>query len=1044
MPAFNLNAAVKSTANSAVNTAVSTVSAKVGASVGGKIPGGLGGSLSTNKLGAALLGGVVGGLLDGGKGAAIGGLLGASGVLGVLQNKLQGLIGDAEELTGLLDNPLKIIERGAADLAGLTGEDTALQLSQYRDQLDNSAYDEFVDNAWPDPYKGNDSSASRVPNPLRNHNGVNYKISLGILSAEEYNDPGVIRTAGGFKSYIIQSGGGNLEKRYQVADEVAGNVAGNHHNDGTTTHAEYYIDDLNIEGVIAPNPNTRVTLGTALTFNVTEPYSMGNFIQAVIGSAAESGESNYLQAPFCLRIDFVGWNLDGYSDANFVTEPIFIPIKLVNMEFNVSGQGSRYAVTAVPMAETGLDDNINKIKTSITAYGKQLHEILETNDASITAGINGQIQNLEEAGALAPYDRYIIAFPKDEAAIRNALKSKTIDEESFTTTAEKQAAEKGQHKNPDLNESNATPESLDNIVIKQSTNIFNIIKSFAENTDLMNEIGLSPVTINTNAPGNTPAVDAQAVTDDETGLVDTAAQAAQPSGAVREHQFKANEQITTIIEKLVLQTEYAMVKSTEETKNGMSKWFRIDTQVYLEESKLTEATMGRKPKVYVFSVVPYEVDEAVTAASSAKASNAAGLRAAAAKEYNYIYTGKNEDVLAFDINFNNAFQQTAFSDLGMNSGSRQDTNVGTTATVQQDMDAGATIADPKNTGSNNDPGGGTQLETKTALSPGSHSLDIRTRIAENFHDRITNLTADMITAEMSIMGDPFFIPQQTGNYTSMSKDKPSVGSDGTMIYTRGQVFCVVNFKTPFDYQVKGATMEMPQTVQNFSGLYNIWAVVNNFSKGQFTQTLKMVRRVGQDDPATEGSKSNVEVSNESSIKKGTVVSDGTVGAQNQGIDCIPAPANDDITKLLPAIPSDEADKLSAGFKDLEAAAMGAVTNAIPSEIAGVDFGLVKALDLSKIIPKAIGDVAFGAIAGKIGGAGGLAIASLASDAIGGIGVAASGGYTPTGLQASLATDQLNTNAVTASLAVNSIASTSIASVSGAATDKAKSLLKGVG
>ena len=184
MPAFNLNAAVKSTANSAVNsavnTAVSTVSAKVGASVGGKIPGGLGGSLSTNKLGAALLGGVVGGLLDGGKGAAIGGLLGASGVLGALQNKLQGLIGDAEELTGLLDNPLKIIERGAADLAGLTGEDKALQLSQYRDQLDNSAYDEFVDNAWPDPYKSNDSSASRVPNPLRNHNGVNYKISLGI------------------------------------------------------------------------------------------------------------------------------------------------------------------------------------------------------------------------------------------------------------------------------------------------------------------------------------------------------------------------------------------------------------------------------------------------------------------------------------------------------------------------------------------------------------------------------------------------------------------------------------------------------------------------------------------------------------------------------------------------------------------------------------------------------------------------------------------------------------------------------------------------
>lgn len=1035
MPAFDLNAAVKSTANSAVNTAVSTVSAKVGASVGGKIPGSLGGSLSTNKIGAALLGGAVGGLLDGAKGAAIGGLLGGSGILGQLQNKLQGLIGNAEELTGLLDNPLKIVERGAAELTGLTDERYALQQSNYREMLDNSAYD-----TWQG--KGNDSSASRVPNPLRNHNGVNYKISLGILSAEEYNDPEVIRTAGGFKSYIIQSGGGNLEKRYQVADEVAGEGG----------HAEYYIDDLNVEGVIAPNPNTRVTLGTNLTFNVTEPYSMGNFIQAIIGAAADAGEANYIQAPFCLRIDFVGWNLDGFSDANFVTEPIFIPIQLINMEFSISGQGSQYAVTAVPMAETGLNDNINKIKTSITAHGSLLHEILETNDASITAGINGQIQNLEEAGALAPYDRYVIVFPKDEGAIRGALKSKTVNEEAFTTTAKKQAAERGQHENPDLNESNATQDGLDNIVIKQSTGIFNIIKSFAENSNLMNEIGLSPVTVNTNAPGNTPAVDAQAVTNDETGLVDTAAQAAQPSGAVREHQFKSNEQITAIIEKLVLQTDYALAKSTEETKNGMSKWFRIDTQVYLEESKLTEATMGRKPKVYVYSVVPYEVDEAVTAASSAKASNAAGLRAAAAKEYNYIYTGKNEDVLSFDINFNNAFMQTAFSDLGMNSGSRQTADAGTVASAQTDVDAGATIADPKNTGTNDDPGGGTQLDNNTGLPTGSHSLDIRTKIAENFHERITNLTADMITAEMTIMGDPFFIPQQTGNYTSMSKDKPSVGSDGTMIYTRGQVFCVVNFKTPFDYQVKGATMEMPVTVQNFSGLYNIWAVVNSFSKGQFTQVLKMVRRTGQDDAATEGSKATVEVNNDAAISKGTVQSDGTVGGQNQGIDCIPVPLNDDITKLLPAIPADEIDKLTAGFKDLEASVMGAVVAKLPAEIQGVDFGLVKAPDLSKIIPQALGDVAFGAIASKIGGAGGLALGSLASSAIGGIGAAAAGGYGQTSLQAGLAAGQAATDlktqakAVTdkASSAVNSVATTSIASVSGAASDKAKSLLKGVG
>ena len=54
------------------------------------------------------------------------------------------------------------------------------------------------------------------------------------------------------------------------------------------------------------------------------------------------------------------------------------------MEFNVSGSGSKYAVTAVPMSELGLSDEIDKIKTPISATGLLCSEILETNDSSIT------------------------------------------------------------------------------------------------------------------------------------------------------------------------------------------------------------------------------------------------------------------------------------------------------------------------------------------------------------------------------------------------------------------------------------------------------------------------------------------------------------------------------------------------------------------------------------------------------------------------------------------------------------------------------------
>ena len=414
--AFNLGASLKSSLQSSI---VSTVSAKATASISGKIPGG---SLSTNKVGAALLGGAIGGLLDGAKGAAIGGLLGGSGGLGSIQNKLQGLIGDAFELQGLLNEPLKLVERGLADLSGLTGESNSLIQSQIQELSEISAFSSFVDSGFKNSFQGNKSGNSAVPNPLRDHSSFNYVITLGVLDAAEYNNPEIYRS-NGFKNIILQSSGGGLDKRYQVFEETGG---------GASEHAEYYIDDIEFEAIVAPNPNTRVTPGGTMSFTVIEPYSMGNFVQAIIGSAATAGYTSYNQAPFCMMIDFKGWNLDGVSNANFIQRPMYLPVQITNMDFNVTGAGSTYQVTAVPMSETGLADNINKIKTPVKATGLRLHEVLETNDTSVTAGINSHIEALEESGALSKYDRYIIAFPKDRATLVNALKSKKIEESACT------------------------------------------------------------------------------------------------------------------------------------------------------------------------------------------------------------------------------------------------------------------------------------------------------------------------------------------------------------------------------------------------------------------------------------------------------------------------------------------------------------------------------------------------------------------------------------------------------------------------------------
>jgi len=938
--AFNLGASLKSSLTSSVVSSVSN-------SISSNIPS-VNSSLMKSALGgadvkSAALGSFssLGGNLNlGGIGKDLIGGLGGD-LIGGVTAKLGNLIQNADELVGLASNPLKIVERGAADLMTLTGEEYGFALEQYREQKDKSVLsDNLIDNTFTPSYKGDDSSASKIPNPLRNHNGFSYEITLGVLSASEYNNPASYRDAGGFQNYIIKSGGGVLDKRYQVFDETGG---------GSSDHAEYYIDDIELDAVISPNKNTRVTAGTALSFTVIEPYSMGNFIQAIIGSANAAGYSAYNEAPFCLKIDFNGYNLDGTTDANFYDQPCFIPIKFINMEFNITGQGSTYNVKAVPMSESGLSDNINNIGAQIRTSGTFCHEVLETNDNSLTGAINRQIEDLEEVGAIAPFDRYVICFPKTRGTLRDVLKTGTIDESAFITSTEEQEAERigAGVTNPQLKAAyNPTV-----VTVSQPNKTYSVLKSFAENTGLMNAIGLSPLNEDTNATGNAQEMNPTAATNPDTGLVETQNVAAQPTDKSRDFQYSQGEQITSIIEKTILQTTYAAEKATEGATNGMNKWFRIDTQVFIDESPLTEAQLGRKPKIYVYSVIPYEIDEAVTAAGNKRPKNTKGLRELAQKEYNYIYSGKNEDVLNFDINFNNAFLMTANADLGMNSGGNRDPNAGSNNASGNEKDAGASVSLPGDLQTADDAANGMEFSNGTANPTGTRSSDIRKQIAEMFHDRITNMTIDMVTAEMEIMGDPYFIPQQTGNYVAENGKSPSITQDGTMNYLDQSVFCIVNFRTPFDYQVTGATMEFPQIVPGFSGLFQVWAVTNRFSKGQFTQTLKMIRRKGQDDKETTGSSNLINVDNSASLNKSTTQSDGTVGQSGANSpDCMPAPLTDDLRNIMPAVGDDIANDLAAEVKAIEAQLPTLVPDVGPL-IEGVDFGLAKAPDLSKVIPK---------------------------------------------------------------------------------------------
>ena len=711
-------------------------------------------------------------------------------------------------------------------------------------------------------------STGKIPNPLRNHNTYNYIITLGVLNPREYNDPNTYRNRGDFASYVIKSSGGNYANRYKVQDEI-NSVDGN--------DAEYYIDDLEMDAVIAPNQNTGVALGTTLSFKVIEPFSMGNFIQALIGAAKSQGYTNYIDAPFCIRIDFVGWDEYGEWSTKYIGKPIYVPIKITKVELSVTSAGSEYIVVAVPFSETALDDNINETKTTINAVGTTVWEVLNNDDNSVAETMNQRLLNLEDKNVTTKNDRFIIAFPSDLDGFNNTVSREFVDNSEGLSKNVELRQEQGV--TPVLNNATVT---TGNISVVPNSHLYDRLQQYARDTSQMNSIGLSSIIDEISEGGDKAQATPEQAYNTETELFeDTGRPGNNPKPKAREHKFSQGETIITMIEKVVLRSQYAAVESTADSavngpRRGTRNWFKIDTQVFIDPTPAAESQRGAFAKIYLFNVIPYYPDEAKTLSTNQKPKNTEQLKTQAAKEYNYIYTGRNEEILDFDLLFNNAFMLTAFSNYGQNSG-----GVGTADNAVSNgalaATTGSSVVKQSASDTSLEPGARvgemTHRQAQLLSANGSRSSDIRLRIAQQFHNAIINQTLDMITAEMKIMGDPFFIPQQTGNFKGSPIKNSNVLEEGTFNYMMDEVFVVVNFKTPFDYQVEGATMEFPRVVKQFSGLFSVWAVTNSFSGGKFEQNIKLIRRRGQDDPSTPNNAGSVILDDSAKLSDAVVLSD---------------------------------------------------------------------------------------------------------------------------------------------------------------------------
>jgi len=679
-----------------------------------------------------------------------------------------------------------------------------------------------------------------IENQLEQYASFNCVFELGALSVNSINNPAESYRKNGADVTILRSGGGGINKsRVQTIYEALGKEAGN---------LEYFIDDFEMEAIVAPSKKSGIAPATRLSFTVHEPYSMGLFLQALQAAALDAGFLNYLQAPFLLELDFVGWDDNGNAvPIEYANRKI--PFKLSNIEFEVDKGGSSYQIQAYPWNEVALLDEYAVIQDEVSIVGPSVLEAITTGPKSLTVTINNAIQTAANNQNRPVSDIYIVRFPTD----RTGLNATTTTPSSEADSAILQAIEQ-------TRATNGTQAGTDAARVRTGSYVSDFLingngtsegspadKVLSSAVRDVNAIGMSQMVPATNTGGDQPFGLGLYTLDEDTGIYKRDGVELEISEGVRTFKFERGTKITKVIEEMILVSEYgkAAMEAAASDEENMIPWFRIEPQVYVIDDYIVEEETGKKAKVWVYNVVPYEVASSTFTAPNQEV--AVQKRAKqAVKSYDYIYSGENKDVLGFDIKFNAAFFTAIATDFGERTAAELSGSAEGMTAPEQATPYG--VGDgTRGTGTT----GGQVVGTPTPRSTSSptYNIDRGTNLARIFHQALINSDVDLITAELDIWGDPYFLHDSgMGNYNAeTSNTSACLTADGCADYQRGHVHILINFRTPIDYNRDGS-MYFPEdtvAVEGFSGLYRVLQVTSGISGNQFKQTLKLIREKNQ-------------------------------------------------------------------------------------------------------------------------------------------------------------------------------------------------------
>lgn len=126
----------------------------------------------------------------------------------------------------------------------------------------------------------------------------------------------------------------------------------------------FNITDVEITNYVGPNFQQKNMPGTEFTIKISEPYGM-SFPDKLITAAAESRISNFLKSPYCLSVDFLGYDPKSGSVKRPYDRAWVWKLMITDMLSDLDAEGGKHTIKAVAYDDIGSFDQFAMVKTPI-------------------------------------------------------------------------------------------------------------------------------------------------------------------------------------------------------------------------------------------------------------------------------------------------------------------------------------------------------------------------------------------------------------------------------------------------------------------------------------------------------------------------------------------------------------------------------------------------------------------------------------------------------------------------------------------------------